>query len=78
MEWIELSKQKPKNRQPILVTDGQTVLAGAYCQGPDEFCINTGPFALRSCSIGIGELTHWMPLPEPPKKNKPQKTINNA
>lgn len=68
MEWIEITKQEPQNRQSILVTDGQTVLAGVYCKGPDEFCINAGPFGFRSCCIGIGEFTHWMPLPEPPKK----------
>lgn len=57
-EWIDITKVYPKAEQ------GKKVLGhnGDYafeCEFDDGFW----------CNIGGEEMTHWMPLPEPPKPN---------
>jgi len=60
-DWININKQKPKEGQCCLV----------YC--PEETTIKYGT-AIYS-STWTSEFTHWMPLPEPPRKVRwlPQK-----
>lgn len=64
MEWISVKKRVPKlddvyrMSELVLVTDGENIRIGYYAKLEwKEFPINR-----------IMDVTHWMPLPEPPKE----------
>lgn len=61
-EWIDINHITPKNRQVVNVYR----LIGQYdtCifNADEETFYNSSRHKYR-----LGEITHWMPLPEPPK-----------
>jgi len=60
MEWIKVTDKLPeKPYKDVLV---YTILNGIYVGFYDE---DFG--RMSSASRHIGNITHWMPLPEPPK-----------
>ena len=68
MEWIDFNKQKPKYLEDVLFLTDSGVIEGYY--NPNwytEFYFN---FSCGCSSENIGIVTHWMPLPEPPKENE--------
>ena len=60
-DWVSVKDQMPKLFHSVLVSDGKYVGVGEYCGET-----NLG-FKYWSCDFGTGFVTHWMPLPEPPK-----------
>lgn len=55
-QWISVEDELPKKENGYLVSDGTGVLFGYWVDGfwmPSELS---------------GDITHWMPLPNPPKK----------
>lgn len=52
MEWISVKKKKPEKDGFYLATDGEIVRIALFCN-------NRFP---------VGNVTHWMPTPQPPKK----------
>lgn len=62
MEWIDVKKQRPKNKQTILVCDmhGDFVTMGRYFEDEDMFMLMNAE-NLEPDSYP----THWMPIPEP-------------
>lgn len=78
MSWIKTSERIPElthklydccgyefwmSDPVILVYEGATAI-GAYA-GEDGWCLLNGDQRYTS-----GEVTHWMPLPEPPKEDE--------
>lgn len=66
-KWISVEERVPDVNQPIMIcTFGKYVEEGKYC-GCDSYhavwktCANPGTY-------WDDEVTHWMPLPEPPKE----------
>ena len=62
-EWIPVTERLPEKGQEVLVFDTRENWTGFAWLRPDETWTALGfdfPFDL-------GEVTHWMPLPEPPK-----------
>ena len=56
-EWISVSERLPEDKELVLVT----------AKNCNPFtCWYNAPFRKWACSGWI-EITHWMPLPEPPK-----------
>ena len=51
-EWIPVSERLPDEEVRVLATDGTDVFDSEYMSGNWEWC---------------ADVTHWMPLPEPPK-----------
>jgi hypothetical protein len=51
-EWIPVSERLPDEEARVLATDGTDVFDSEYMSGNWEWC---------------ADVTHWMPLPEPPK-----------
>ena len=58
-QWIPVSEMLPNRREDVLVTDGES-LCTAW--------LSRGNAWIRSYTSAILDgITHWMPLPEPPK-----------
>lgn len=71
-EWISVKDELPEKYARVLVTDGIEVCIHykqSMCNWPDElghdlYC--GGQY--DDCNIHEGKVTHWMPLPTPPKE----------
>ena len=62
-EWIPVTERLPEKGQEVLVFDTRENWTGFAWLRPDETWTALGfdfPFDL-------GEVTHWMPMPQPPK-----------
>lgn len=64
MKWISVEDQTPPQQKELWVTDGHRC-AEAYCwlEGDIESAYDS-----FDTMQGMKEITHWMKLPEPPKK----------
>lgn len=62
--WIPVTERLPDYDLVVLVTDGEDVGTGyRYALGETGFTGWAVPFA----DIEEDDISHWMPLPEPPK-----------
>ena len=57
--WIPVTERLPEVRQVVLITDGIDVGTG---------WMNQGWWNTSFADIQRDDVTHWMPLPEPPKE----------
>ena len=80
MEWISVEERMPEPKKPVLVFDNdykciyvasyeklsgcRTMRSGVWVDQPYQWEIET---TWRNDQIELDEVTHWMPLPEPPK-----------
>lgn len=66
-EWVSVKDKLPKDDQDIFVylNDGQEkrITACNYAKGVWFDCV-------MNCICVLAHVTHWMPLPEPPKEEK--------
>lgn len=66
MEWISVKDRFPEEWVTVLITDGKNV--GISSNQIDciteENCISSEGYYIGT---SLQEITHWMPLPEPPK-----------
>ena len=63
MEWIKCSEQMPDaERKEILLFYFGMIELGKYNEITNEFML---PFSVRA--IPKNDVTHWMPLPQPPE-----------
>ncbi len=60
-EWINCSERMPQVMEDVLVTDGEEVKS-MWWNG------NKWDSWLSRYSLDSDDVTHWMPLPEPPKE----------
>jgi len=68
MEWISVKDRAPEDGKIVLVTDGR-IIGISSCYSEDEshrYIINFGYYIGNEAHIE--NVTHWMPLPEPPKE----------
>jgi hypothetical protein len=56
--WISVKDRLPDEGRDVLTYDGDNMLV--------EFIVNRGSYSIWSCN-SEDDITHWMPLPEPPK-----------
>jgi hypothetical protein len=59
MKWISVENKLPKIGKDVLTYDGENMLV--------EYLLNDEDVLTWSCSP-FEEITHWMSLPEPPKR----------
>ena len=64
-QWISVEERRPEPGKRVLATDGVFV-GEAYRTSADTWRRYDG-IAMRDCLGSI--VTHWMPLPEPPKED---------
>lgn len=60
-KWIECSERMPEYFCDVLITDGEHVEV-KWWDGDEWDC-----WAERNSDICSDDVTHWMPLPEPPE-----------
>lgn len=65
-EWIDVNERLPEiDSVPVLAFDGENqFVASRWKMGQNEYFKST---ICDCCNSEIGEITHWMPLPEPPQ-----------
>lgn len=63
MRWIPVSERLPEDGQTVLVYTGYEIMIRRY--------ESLGRVFREGTHGGIGPVTHWMPLPEPPKEETP-------
>ena len=70
-EWISVKKAMPKHRESVLITDGETIVTASLdCDMPRVWWDAIGIYAHDyEFEFELEDVTHWMPLPEPPKEN---------
>ena len=57
--WLSVEDELPKNKELVFITDGEYTDTGFYEYTFDEW---------QPCEKWLGDITHWMPLPQPPKE----------
>ena len=64
--WIPVDERKPECGETVLANDGERAVMATYQSGPDLW--------FRDVMFGCVAFnpTHWMPLPQPPKKGGEQ------
>lgn len=68
IEWISVEDRLPEIAKMVLVYTKNGVIDTAWRTG---FSIPQGKWDTYSGAIyGNDKITHWMPLPEPPKEQK--------
>lgn len=63
-EWVSVEDRLPASGQNVIATNGSDVGEAWYASFSKSWCRNNGFEWDRIC----GQVTHWMPLPAPPKK----------
>jgi hypothetical protein len=63
-EWISVKDSLPDYSIDVLVTDGKKIQVGS------RFMLGKGEFFLPDYREDFSEITHWTPLPPPPKPNE--------
>ncbi len=67
-KWVKVKDGKPENYASVLMTYNDFVMEGEYVRGDfyhPSLCAHIEGFCICEPQEGI---THWMPLPEPPKE----------
>ncbi len=67
MEWIKCSDRLPEDRIDVLVYNGEACSVSSYLK---EFYNKFGyhEWSHNEEQFNYNEVTHWMPLPQPPKE----------
>lgn len=61
-KWIPVSERLPEKRETVLVCDARVGYINAWeYLGRDEWLYDSSIWETK-------EITHWMPMPEPPKE----------
>lgn len=58
-KWISVKDKMPKNGEQVIAYNGKSVEVGLYCFSES--------FRYFDYSKKNHNITHWMPLPSPPK-----------
>jgi len=56
-KWISVNNQRPNDKQYVIVTNGKQVIMAQFYEFSQSFVLNDKNLLV----------THWQPLPEPPK-----------
>lgn len=71
--WIPVTEKLPDRNKPVLVRCANTTISGGYvthigsCDSEKFWFLRTQPDT-NSFPFREWKVTHWMPLPEPPKE----------
>jgi len=75
-EWISVKDRLPENNDDVLVTDGEDCAVLFFHKNDNKWKYGYGLLEAYNYDGGAcieaetQGMTHWMPLPEPPKDTK--------
>lgn len=61
-KWIKCSEQEPPGKTSVLIYDGESIITGFYEKEKQIYDLSANE--IKDSDL----VTHWMPLPEPPKE----------
>ncbi len=64
MEWISVKDRHPTNDDDVLIIDDNGRMAVSCYFWAKHMYV----WEQRDDQIGLGNVTHWMPLPKPPQE----------
>lgn len=67
MKWISVKDELPEDRTSVLSLSAHNVVNASWYVRED---IQFYPYAHLTSEVPLGEVTHWMPIPERPKLSK--------
>ncbi len=69
-EWVDIKKELPEKNQAVLITDGKEVASASLDYIRGEVWWDAYGFGGYEWEFNFGknEVTHWMPIPNPPGK----------
>lgn len=68
MEWISVIHKLPKNRQDVIIYDEQSEeIATCQFRCSEDGIEWSEPYYGQDVSFPFAHVSHWMPIPEPPK-----------
>lgn len=67
MEWISVKDRLPEMNKTVLIVRSGSVEIGFYNAKDKRFYV-PNESAFDGWPIPVDGVTHWMPLPEPPKE----------
>ncbi|WIJ49647.1 DUF551 domain-containing protein [Enterobacter roggenkampii] len=65
MEWIKCSEQMPEETGDIIVVSDDIVMSGVSYSRKKGFYLQALEY---DADEPVDDVTHWMPLPEPPNE----------
>jgi hypothetical protein len=68
--WISTNDRMPENDKDVLVWLYGDYCIGRYDQDPDNLHMRWKFESFNLYEDDMSYITHWMPLPEPPEKEK--------
>ena len=73
MNWIDINFELPELDDEVIITDGKYVSTGTFGRAlshPEDYPKAIAMRFRPSSGQTWFDITHWMPLPEPPKDDK--------
>lgn len=67
MKWINVEKELPNIKYPVLVIDCNNTKYVAHYEEKQELKSDISWYYSDCCGCSIVGITHWMELPEAPK-----------
>jgi hypothetical protein len=64
-EWISVQERLPEEGEDVLIYTGFAGVDHAWRDGPDFVLYRSDSY--NEALVFNEQVTHWMPLPEPPK-----------
>jgi|SRR5580692_3743269 hypothetical protein len=72
MEWISVKDKFPEDCENVLIYCSGFPITGAYLifsKQKSPICWQVNDWDESEGTLLLGDVTHWMPLPNPPKEN---------
>ena len=68
-KWIPVTERLPKDSERVLAYHDDGLIRFGICKGGFADVVST-IYLQNHCRTCFSKVTHWMPLPEPPKGEK--------
>lgn len=67
MEWVSVNDRLPEKGERVLICTNLPFVCEGYLGRENNRFVRNNTYIVES---SLGKVTHWQPLPEPPKEDK--------